>query len=382
MKLGIFTHVTHKLEREKTYAYSPYVREINLYLKNVEKAEVVSPITIETHGDFSAMESYRYSNLTFTKIPSFDLLNFKGALKASLRIPSIMVVIISAMRRADHLHIRSPGNIGLMACVCQIFFPHKPKTAKYAGNWDPEAKQPWTYKLQKWILSNTFLTRNMTVMVYGNWPDQSKNILPFFTASFTESEIEKLDKDFSPPYKFLFVGNQVPGKQPIFALNLIEALKEKHINAELHVYGDGPLRVNVENESENKDYIHLHGNQPLEVLKQAYKDSHFVILASKSEGWPKAVAEAMFFGCIPIATGVSCVPWMLGGGSRGILVPPAPEGRAKEKWFEKIVIDVQDLINNPEEMRKMSLEAQQWSQEYTIEKFEAEIKKLLVPNKR
>ena len=130
MKLGIFTHVTHKLEMGKSYAYSPYVREINLWLKHVEKAEVVSPITIVTNGDFSAMESYGHSNLTFTTIPSFDLLNFKGALKASLRIPSIMVGIIRAMRRADHLHIRCPGNIGLLACVCQIFFPHKPKTAK------------------------------------------------------------------------------------------------------------------------------------------------------------------------------------------------------------------------------------------------------------
>src|SRR5690606_34200508 len=50
-------------------------------------------------------------------------------------------------------------------------------------------------------------------------------------------------------------------------------------------------------------------------------DSHFLILASKSEGWPKAVAEAMFFGCILIVTPVSCVPWMLNYGSRGILIP-------------------------------------------------------------
>jgi hypothetical protein len=34
------------------------------------------------------------------------------------------------------------------------FFPNKPKTAKYAGNWDPKSKT-WTYMQQK-ILSNTF----------------------------------------------------------------------------------------------------------------------------------------------------------------------------------------------------------------------------------
>jgi hypothetical protein len=29
------------------------------------------------------------------------------------------------------------------------FFPVKKKTAKYAGNWDPKVKQPWTLQTQK-----------------------------------------------------------------------------------------------------------------------------------------------------------------------------------------------------------------------------------------
>ena len=56
-----------------------------------------------------------------------------------------------------------------------------------------------------------------------------------------------------------------------------------------------------------------------------------MILPSKSEGWPKAIAEGMFFGCIPIATPVSCVPWMLADGSRGILV--------SEKKFDRSRVD-------------------------------------------
>ena len=58
----------------------------------------------------------------------------------------------------------------------------------------------------------------------------------------------------------------------------------------------------------------LEGFSEKELLKKNYLKSHFLILPSKSEGWPKAVAEAMFFGCIPVATTVSCVPWMLGKG--------------------------------------------------------------------
>ena len=44
----------------------------------------------------------------------------------------------------------------------------------------PKSKQPWTYKLQKWILSNTFLTRNMQVLVYGEWESELQKYKTLF----------------------------------------------------------------------------------------------------------------------------------------------------------------------------------------------------------
>lgn len=82
----------------------------------------------------------------------------------------------------------------MLGCLVQIFFPKKIKTAKYAGNWDPEAKQPLSYRIQRWVLSNTFLTRNIQVLVYGEWKQQTKNIKPFFTATYSKSEIIELKK--------------------------------------------------------------------------------------------------------------------------------------------------------------------------------------------
>ena len=166
-----------------------------------------------TGGEGENSLGYKHSKLNFSEVPSFNFLIFSSAVKAIFKIPYIFFKILGAMKRADHLHLRCPGNIGLLACIAQIFFPSKPKTAKYAGNWDPQAKQPWTYGFQKWLLSNTFLTHNMQVLVYGEWERQSKNILPFFTASF--SEVEKAEvrkKTFLEPFAFLFVGNLVAGK--------------------------------------------------------------------------------------------------------------------------------------------------------------------------
>jgi len=93
-----------------------------------------------------------------------------------------------------------------------------------------------------------------------------------------------------------------------------------------------------------------------------------MVLPSQSEGWPKAVAEAMFWGCVPITTPVSCVPTMLGNGTRGKLLTMDIESDATE---------IIKLLQNEKKYQKMSHEALLWSQKYTFDCFEKEIKKLL-----
>jgi glycosyltransferase involved in cell wall biosynthesis len=168
----------------------------------------------------------------------------------------------------------------------------------------------------------------------------------------------------------------------------------KGVPVKLEYYGDGSLKKKIQAYIETKNlepFVCLIGNQKQEVIKDAYKNSHFLVLASKSEGWPKAVAEAMFFGCIPVATSVSCVPWMLDYGKRGILLSDGEkrekriekrgveEGTNEKEWMEESVDKIIELIGDPEEMKRKSLAAQEWSQEYTLENFEEAIKEVLAP---
>ena len=124
----------------------------------------------------------------------------------------------------------------------------------------------------------------------------------------------------------------------------------------------------------------------------------------------------MFFGCIPVATSVSCIPWMLnapqasrcenGTGSkggaqktfeaqRGILVGSRLQVQdsklkvqssrfnvvdfdtSETNLLDKLVQDVEALISDQEKMNRKSRAAQEWSQEYTLEKFEAAIREVL-----
>jgi glycosyltransferase involved in cell wall biosynthesis len=390
MKFSIITYILHKENKGDYYSYEPYIREMNIWLKVAKEIIVVAP---KISALPNAIEiAYQHNSISFKKIPAISFLNVSEATRSLIRLPGICFNILRAMKEADHIHVRCPGNIGLIACFIQIFFPKKPKTVKYAGNWDFNSKQPWSYRLQKWILSNSFLSRNIMVLVYGEWPEKSKNTVPFFTASFSETEKIHVNKDFTSPFKFIFVGSLSPGKRPLFAIQLIENLIGKGIPVKLEIYGSGALNNELQDYITTRNlepFVSLMGSIRLEELKEVYKDSHFLILASQSEGWPKAVAEAMFFGCVPIATGVSCVPWMLGAGSRGVLLTVGEEkaqrrenrssGRVvdEKEWIEVSADKIIELIEDPEEMKRMSIAGQTWSQEYTLERFEKGIIKIL-----
>ncbi|KAF2342006.1 glycosyltransferase [Flavobacterium tistrianum] len=371
MNFLIVTHVNHIHKNDQYFGYGPYIGEMNIWLKFVDEIIVVAPLLT---GNSTAIDlDYNHSNISFRKVPNFNLTGVREIILTILKLPLIFWKIFWAMKGANHIHLRCPGNMGLIGCFVQILFPNKIKTAKYAGNWDSKSKQPWSYKIQKWILNNAFLTRNMQVLVYGDWENQSKNIKSFFTATYSESEKENIEKtDFKNGIKFIFVGSLVSGKNPLYGIKLVEKLVMKGHSATLDLYGEGVERNSLENYirmNKLESCVFLRGNNNREILKNAYKNSHFVILPSKSEGWPKAVAEGMFWGCVPIATKVSCVPYMLDYCKRGVLL---------EIDLDKDAKQIENLIVNQNDFLKKSEMAMEWSRNFTTDVFEKEIAKLLI----
>jgi glycosyltransferase involved in cell wall biosynthesis len=184
--------------------------------------------------------------------------------------------------------------------------------------------------------------------------------------------MEQPDKrDYSGALNFVFTGGLFEGKRPLLAIQIVEALYKEGLKVNLEIFGEGVLKANLmdyiqDNKLEN--LVILHGNQPKETIKKALKKAHFSMLPSKSEGWPKAIAEAMFFGAIPIATAVSCLPYMLDYGNRGILI--------KGDLIPDLDI-IKNILNDKEKLQSLSQNATKWSQLYTLDRFESEILKLL-----
>lgn len=371
MKFAIFTLVEHIEKDQKLYGYAPYIREMDIWTNYVDEVIVVGPRSKSVTPTAIDLP-YLHSNITYVAIPNFNFKSFFNILRILFLSPVILYKMLLVMRQADHLHFRCPSNVAALAAMVQVLFPSKKKTTKYAGNWDPKSKQPIGYRFQKWLLANTFLTKNMKVLVYGEWDSQSKNINPFISATYKDNE--KLDfrkRDYTKELQFVFAGALVTGKRPLLTIKIIELLNKKGISSVLHIFGEGDLRPMLEKyieEHKLEEVITLYGNQEKEVVRDRIKDAHFTILPSKSEGWPKAIAEGMFYGAIPISTKISCLEWMLDYGARGILIEPNEELAVNEI--------VKQLQNS--NLNLMANSALKWSQQYTLETLEEAIKQTII----
>ena len=78
MTFVIITHVPHIFEQQKYYAYAPYVREMNIWLKYVNQVTIVAPIE-KTKLDNIHL-AYQHKNLIFKEVPNFNLTNFSAML--------------------------------------------------------------------------------------------------------------------------------------------------------------------------------------------------------------------------------------------------------------------------------------------------------------
>ena len=66
--------------------------------------------------------------------------------------------------------------------------------------------------------------------------------------------------------------------------------------------------------------ITVTGDITREELNKLYADAHLLILPSSSESFPKVVAEAAAYGCIPVTTSLSAITRQITDGVNGFLM--------------------------------------------------------------
>lgn len=152
----------------------------------------------------------------------------------------------------------------------------------------------------------------------------------------------------------LWVGRLLDWKQPEMALKLAKYLKDKNIEYEMRIIGNGPLKEKMQNYiSKNTldDTVFMLGSMPPEKVRTHMEEATiFLFTSSYQEGWGAVLNESMNSGCVAVAShAAGASGFLIKHNKNGILFPCG-----KQKKLNRIV---QKLIQAPKECEQIGKQA-------------------------
>lgn len=369
-RLLVVSHVVHYQCDGRLFAYGPYSREIDVWAELFPRVLIAAPRRFGLPpGDCLPFEC---PNIELIPQAETGGRSVTAKLKQILRLPSLVWQLSKAMRRADAIHVRCPGNLGLLGLLLAPLFSRY-LVAKYAGQWKAFHGEGAPAKFQRALL-RSFWWRG-PVTVYGNWPRQPRNVVPFFTSVLTERQIGRARSAAgarrpSEPFRVLFVGRLSRDKNVHVLLEAVARVALAAGRIECVVAGEGPERRALETQAVRlaiADRVRFAGGLAFEEVLGEYERAHVLVLASNSEGWPKAITEAMAFGVLCIGSDCGLVPQILGEG-RGLVVPPGDASA---------LADALNCASNPVVRAGAGRRAAAWAQRYSLEGLREALRELL-----
>lgn len=370
-RLLVVSSVTHYRDGGQLHAYGPYAREIDeVWAHLFSEVVIAAPCRLEPPpGDCLA---FSRTNITMAPQQEMPAVTWRASLRLSLTVPGVIYGLARAMRQADAIHVRCPGNLGLLGSIMAPLFTRR-LVAKYAGQWNGCSGEGWSNRLQRFFLRSRWWQGPVTV--YGHWPGQPSHIVPFFTSMMTAQQVEHAatvaaSKRISKPLRIVFTGRLTPEKRVGVLLEAAKLLAQRGIEVQVAIVGDGPEMQQLGRSAEllgMSNAVHLVGGLPLDGVLPWYEWGDCLVLPSFSEGWPKAIAEGMCYGLVCLAVDHGQVSSMLSG--RGILLQT---GTAEE-----IADSLESVAREPERYRPITLNASKWAGQYSLDALRAALAELL-----
>lgn len=368
MKLAIISHTEHYLDQGQVFGFGPTVREINQLLEVFD--EIWHIAVLHSGNPPSNALPYASDKVHFVPISPFGGPHWRDKLGALLQMPSVLKVVARTLQQVDCFQFRAPTGIGNYLIPWLTVFTNKPGWFKYAGNW-VQKNAPPGYRWQRWWLSKG---QNRPVTINGIWPDQAPHLWSFENPCMTEKEWETAQeqsqqKHFEGPLSLCFVGSLTQNKgirQVLEALNQLE----NPVFDQIFIAGDGPLKEELTQMAKCLNIaVEMPGFQSRTQLNQIYAKAHFLILPSDNEGFPKVVAEAAAFGCIPITTAVSCIGQYVIPKENGFLLP--------DNSPESIWETFEQIGHSRAEFSSYSAQARILAKAFTYERYLQRIREVL-----
>jgi len=286
--------------------------------------------------------------------------------------------ILKALWVADAVHAPIPGDVGTVGML-GAWLLRKPLFVRHCGNW----LNPVTVAEKFWrrFMEAVAGGRNVMLATGGApTPPSARNphVHWIFSTSLTREELSarSVPRPCPPPgqLRLIHVARQDPHKGAGTAIRSLPLLLPQFPGLSFEIVGDGSAIPELRQLAQQiglADRVHFAGKLThAEVMKRLQPAHLFVFPTTASEGFPKAILEALATGLPVVATPVSVLPQLLGTGC-GVLV--------EESTAEALAGGIAKALASPAAYEAMSRQAIATASRYSLETWRQTIGDLLTP---
>lgn len=292
---------------EQVIVFEPVVREVENFAK-LFKNIVWIGYKYDNSNQRKNARAINGIDIKYLLLPRVGGKKILDKLLVLASLPRCFWTIWRATRNADVVHSRGPSLPAFCCIIISFFNFNKLYWHKYAGNWN-SINKPFFYRVQKRLL---LINRSSKVTINGKWDNQPPHILSMENPCLTDEELDAATnianrKDFSGKFVLLFVGRITEAKGVGLLLQMLSLLSNKDLIQKVILIGDGNFSNFKSSASLTGLDVKFIGAMSRDELKRYYEEAHIFLLPSMSEGFPKVVAEAAAYGCVPAVTNVSAL---------------------------------------------------------------------------
>ena len=281
-------------------------------------------------------------------------------------IPRNLPRIWRAVHRAEAVHTPIPGDIGLFGVLFSLL-QRKRLFIRHCGAWHRSDR--FILRLYIWLLERIAGEKNVVFATGGDEQAPSQRnpaIRWIFSTTMSAVDMKAIPpkepwhRDHGP-LRLITVARQEPGKNTDQTIRALPALLEHYPDVMLDVVGNGtalPALKQLATELRLSERVIFHGYLNREGVMNALSRSHIFCFPTESEGFPKAVHEALAWGLPVVSTPVSVLSSLISD-QNGILLDDTEP--------ETIAAAVKSLMADELRLAEMVRNTQATAQKYSLE---------------
>lgn len=306
-------------------------------------------------------------NLSVVPLPPLTGRDLRRKLTFPCWLLRNLLRLINEMRHADAVHAPIPGDIGTIGILLALAL-RKPLFVRHCGNW--LAPRTVAEHFWKWLLERIAGGRNVCLATGGAPQPPSRNaaIKWVFATTLSMREIERCAQPRelmrTRPPRLIIVCRQEQLKGTGLIIESLPLLNSAFPGISCDVVGDGAALGDFKARAQQlglEGQVIFHGPcDHARVMALLQAADLFCFPTAASEGFPKAVLEALACALPVVTTRISVLPQLIGRGG-GLLID--------ERTPAALAAAIKQMLSDAELYRAMSEQALLTAREYTLERW-------------